>query len=210
MAILKVYVKSLVKSEEGFDEALNYCKGKLQNYFTNCVRHTNNRLFSAAEVSLTPHSRGITDLDLLVYIVASRDSTVMPGVVASPDAAGRTYSFPDGVISEIFANRAMNDGKLLGMIGGPFANRTRQGIALANLAFHELAHNKWFGFPDEEKARFRVDDPENKTHAVGGVMGTGLNNGFGNLNITPQNINVMAAMLQYPVPQSTNIDKYYF
>ena len=146
----------------------------------------------------------VGDMDLLVYIVANRKNTLMPTVPATPEAAGRTQPFPNGVLSEVFASRAMDDGKLFGLIGGLFANHPRQGIALANLAFHELAHNKWWGLPEAERKKYNVANRSEDTHLVGGVMGTGLNQGFENLDITPENVNLMATMIQYSVKQFTN------
>ncbi len=75
-------------------------------------------------------------MDLLVYIVANRENSLMPNVVSSTNACGRTQRYPDETngpaLSEIFAKSAMDDGKILfGLFG---ADTTRQGIALANLA----------------------------------------------------------------------------
>lgn len=207
MAVLKIHVRNLVKAEEGFNEALTYAAGKLNHYFNSCVAATDRKMFSSAEIKFNSHPNSIDEMGLLVYIVADRENTLMPMVPASTDAAGRTYNFSNTILSEIFAANAMNDGKLLGLFGGALADRARQGTALANLAFHELAHNKWFGLPEEIRKKYNIEGSAEKTHTIDGIMGTSLEKP-GTLIITPQNIKLMAAMIQYPVTQFTKIAKY--
>lgn len=197
MKVLNIYLKVVRadKMQAGFNNALHYCRARLQDYFTRCVNGSKTRFFSSANVSFTA-SQTISDLDLLVYFVPGVEFTLVKEK-PSEGAAGRTISSPNGILSEVFANRAMEEGN----------KPEAQGIALANLAFHELAHNKSHALPSTETEKYRpwirkTPGPlTDITHLAQGIMGNMPKGDVAGFYLTETNVQWMAAMVKYPIKQ---------
>ncbi len=208
MAQLRVYLKSFVKPYEDFNKALEHCKQRLYTYFLNCLAHPNNKIFKSVQISSGAHSSSVGEMDLLVYVIANHANRLIRNRFVRDTAGGATTDFSDGVYCEVYADRAMDEGKILfGLFG---ANHHEQGIALANLAFHELAHNKWRGLPADLRQKYKITDEKENIHQVGeGLMNGTIEEGkVANLIMTNRNIEVMAALIQHAVKQSTNVPVY--
>lgn len=206
MAILNVYLKSFVKPYDDFNKALNYCKQKLHTYFMNCISHPNNTIFKSVQVSTSVHSQSVGEMDLLIYVIANHANRLIRDKFVQEVAGGATTYYSDGAYCEVYAKRAMEEGEIL---FGLFSNNQVQGAALANLAFHELAHNKWQGLPEDLRKKYNIADKYENIHKVGGLMDGFIDEGnIANGTLTPRNIEVMAALIQYPVKQRTNVPVY--
>jgi hypothetical protein len=207
MAILNVYLKSFVKPYNDFNKALDHCKQRLHTYFMSCIAHPNNTIFKSVQVATNAHSQSVGEMDLLVYVIANHANRLIRDRFVQDTAGGATTHYSDGAYCEVYAKRAMDEGEIL---FGLFANNQVQGAALANLAFHELAHNKWRGLPEDLRKKYNVANPNENIHQVGeGLMKGWIDEGkIAEGIITRKNVEVMAALIQYPVKQRTNVPVY--
>ena len=146
-----------------------------------------------AQVGLDPNDDQVGDKDVLVYITtaslarefAARKSYTLSG--GSPD--GMTAPFSEGALSEIFIPSIKRHGN----------DDTQRGKVLANLAIHEIAHNKCCADPS-------VANQDDYVHQNGGggllgkpIMPALLRSG----SLNRDNISFMASRIGRQVPQFT-------
>jgi len=126
------------------DEVLQQAGTRLKRYFDQICMNQKPRKFLHATFKVSPHSGEVSAVDLVAYItqasmiVNEMDKVFDPGTkhqYPDGDPGGGTKTMPDGrVLSEVF------------WTGGLMALKTSvqdlRPVALANLIFHEWAHNK--------------------------------------------------------------------
>lgn len=178
------------------NDAFNDVGNKLQAHFQRVIAHP---ACPFTSVRWFPGSPGMT-LDpgeLLVYFVASYRSSVIEDAggklkdTTFMKEGGATWDSPDGMISEVWL-----DGSPL-RAAKPLSNADYQ-QALANVAFHELMHNKL--------------DTSN-THAVKDINDIHFDAGGGLADpnhtaltiLTARNIELMAQNLATPIRQNTAV-----
>jgi len=144
-----------------------------------------------AEVKLDPTDSQVGSSDMLVYITtsslardfAARNNYTLSG--GSPD--GITAPFPEGALSEIFFPSIKRYG----------SDDTHRGTVLANLAIHEIAHNKCCGDPSIANQNDYVHQ-----NGGGGLLGLPIMPALlrgGSLNAA--NISFIASRIGNAVPQ---------
>jgi hypothetical protein len=193
MQILKLFLSPQVDVP---DVVLQAAGNRLKRYFDQICMKQKPRKFLNASFKVAPHSAEVSDVDLLAYI--SQESMIVHEMdkVYDPDtkhqlpgghAGGATTTMPDGrVLSEVF------------WTGGLKALKTStsdgRGIAVANLIFHEWAHNKHASDPVAQSK----GGPGDYVHFYcgGGVLGAGLSYGAAaRLDMNPANMSAMARVL---------------
>jgi hypothetical protein len=179
MTTFNFYIVSLTETDA---KVVNLAAIRLKSYFDRIIQKMNPQIFNGSKFGATPVAKGVTDLDLLVYVVTS-------SIILAVDPTQTIHS-PGGATA-IFA-----DGTTLSEVYWPFIKKQKDGakhIALANLAFHEFAHNKYGG-------------PADDVHVNGGggilgrpVMPAAISGSHPNLD----NETFMASILDRHVQQST-------
>jgi len=136
--------------------------------------------FSGADFSWEPRANLIQDHELLIYFLPSSKSSIVAGQTNQPlGQAGATFPTSNGVISEVYLN--VNEGD------------AQFGRLVANVAFHELMHNKLDAYITGGVLR------DIHTQGGGGLaVGTPLSNA---LRPNPTNIQLMANALAKSHPQ---------
>lgn len=130
--------------------------------------------------------------DVLVYFVATHlDSIVahVGGPLSSFSESGLTSATTHGVISEVWLAGSPND-----PMNRPLSD-THYKDLLANVAFHELMHNKLDALQSGQRALSNIHDPR-----IGGG-GLAAPMVSANTHLTIQNIEIMAQNLDRPIPQ---------
>jgi hypothetical protein len=131
MAIFKFYIVPLTETDAN---VVNAAALRLKSYFDRIIRQMNPKIFTSSQFGITPAAVSVTDLDLLVYVVTTSIITAVDPSKTIHSAGGATATFADGsMLSEVY---------------WPYVKKQKDGakhIALANLAFHEFAHNKYDG-----------------------------------------------------------------
>ncbi|HXJ85679.1 MAG TPA: hypothetical protein VMS18_02585 [Candidatus Binatia bacterium] len=142
MQVLKLFLSPQVDVP---DDVLQAAGKQLKRYFDLICVNQRPRKFLNSMFKVAPHAGEVSDVDLVAYItqgsliISLMDKVYEPGVDHSNllhgHAGGGTTKMPDGrVLSEVY------------WTGGLMALKTstsdRRGITLANLIFHEWAHNK--------------------------------------------------------------------
>lgn len=126
-------------------DAANAGAKVLKVYLDRCIKRMSQKVFTQAQVNLNPTSSQVGSTDVLIHLTqssvirssaASQDLTIQGG---GNSPGGGTAEFPQGVLCEVFWIRVKNSGK----------DATERGKAFANLAIHELAHNKSVGIPSK-------------------------------------------------------------
>ena len=126
------------------DVVLQSAGSRLKRYFDHICMSQRPRKFLNATFKVAPHSGEVSDVDLVAYITQTSmilnemDKVYEPDIqhqLPSGHGGGGTKTMPDGtVLSEVY------------WTGGLMALKTSasddRGTALANLIFHEWAHNK--------------------------------------------------------------------
>ena len=148
----------------------------------------------SAEVKLEPNDDQIGGGDLLVYLTTSslaRAFATSFNYTLPPThgPSGLTVNFPEGVVSEIYIPTIRDHGR----------DDTQRGKVLANLAIHEIAHNKCCREPT-------IPDPNDYVHANGGggVLAERLMPGTLHVDLNATNISFMARRIGRQVPQLTS------
>jgi hypothetical protein len=165
----------------------------LKTYLTQIIGATTPRKPLKADVRLNPNDDQVEPKDALVYVTtaslarsfATRNNITLLGGSAN----GQTAPFAQGVLSEIFIPAIRNKSR----------NQQEAGVVLANLAIHEIAHNKCAFDPT-------VADPNAHVHDHGGdgllaklVMPAMVRQ----KGLSPANIAYMAQRIDRAVPQFT-------
>jgi hypothetical protein len=183
-------------------DVLGAAGNRLKRYFDNIILATKPRKFSQTVVKLSPHSAEVGAKDLLIYvtqaslIVSLFDKVFEPGtqhqLAGTP--GGGTKILPGGkVLSEVFWT-----GGLMNL------QKDLQGIALANLMFHELAHNKHTSDPVALSNGEQPNGDYVHFSCGGGILQRGLTFGVAaRLDINPTNIQHIARVLDSANPQET-------
>ena len=131
MTVFKFYLSAQVDVPNA---VLQKAGQRLTGYFNRVCQSMTPRKFTHALFKLNPHSGELGSKDLLCYITqSSMILRMFPDAQRSGRGGGGTVETPHGLLSEVFWT-----GGLRGV-----GSVDRQGIALANLAFHEFAHNKY-------------------------------------------------------------------
>jgi hypothetical protein len=128
-------------------DAANAGATALKVYLDHCIKRMSPKVFTQAQVKLNPTSSQVESTDVLIHLTqssvirssaASQDLTIQGG---GNSPGGGTAEFPQGVLCEVFWMRVKNSG----------ATAADRGKAFANLAIHELAHNKCVGVPSKNR-----------------------------------------------------------
>jgi|SRR5579863_1427592 len=179
------------------DKVLDDAGKRLKRYFDTICLAMNPRKFSNTTVKVAPHSGEVAEGDLVVYITQSSCIVNLMDRVFEPDVqhvlpsahgGGGTKTMPDGrVLSEVYWT-----GGLMSLKNS--ANDYR-GVALANLIFHEWAHNKHssdvLALSNGEMTGDFVH-----TYCGGGILGPRVSYGVAaRLDISADNIRSMARVL---------------
>jgi hypothetical protein len=164
----------------------------LKVYLDRCVKRMSPKAFTQAQVGISPTSSQIGSTDVVIHLTQSsviRSSAAWQNLTIQGGGnapGGATAEFPQGALSEVFWIRVKNSGK----------TATDRGKALANLAIHELAHNKCIGIPGQNF----VQDVH--TNGGGGLFDTSVSPALvkmGDLNTA--NEQFLAGVLARPVKQ---------
>lgn len=203
MPILKLFISPQVEMP---DVVLQDAGRRLTRYFDLICMNQKPRRFQNSMFKISPHAGEVSDVDLVAYITQASmilnlmDNVYEPGQdhsqLLSGHPGGATTTMPDGrVLSEVY------------WTGGLMALKTsasdRRGAALANLIFHEWAHNKNTSDP----VALRNGEGNHGAHVHffcgGGPLQLGLSYGAlaGIDNINP-NISAMARVLDAQNKQS--------
>jgi hypothetical protein len=177
------------------DPVITAAGNRLKRYFDRICAQMSPRMFSHSTFAVSPHAAAVGNLDLLAYvtqgslIVALYDRVYEPAVKHSLSGTpgGGTKKMPNGgVLSEVF------------WTGGLMAlgKADLQGAALANLIFHEFAHNKHVGDPTATKKGEETNGAFVHNDCGGGIFASGLSiGGAARLDINPDNVKSMARVL---------------
>jgi hypothetical protein len=190
MPVLKLFLSPQVDVP---DKVLDDAGRRLKRYFDTICLAMNPRQFSSATVKISPHSGEVGNSDLLVYLTQSSsilnlmDKVFEPGVqhqLPSAHGGGGTKMMPDGrVLSEVYWTG--------GLMSLKTSTSDTRGIALANLIFHEWAHNKHSSDPLALSSGDFVH-----TSCGGGILMARLSYGVAaRLDINSDNIHSMARVL---------------
>jgi hypothetical protein len=179
------------------DKVLDDAGKRLKRYFDTICVAMNPRTFSNSAVKISPHSGEVAEGDLVVYITQSSSILNLMDKVFEPDVqhqlpsahgGGGTKTMPDGrVLSEVYWT-----GGLMSLKTSASDNR---GVALANLIFHEWAHNKHSSDPLALSQGEMTGDYVH-TSCGGGILGPRVSYGVAaRLDISSDNIRSMARVL---------------
>jgi hypothetical protein len=187
------------------DDVLNAAGQQLKGYFDRICQRMNPRKFMHSSFKVSPHAGEVGDKDLLVYITQASvilslmDKVYDPGVVhqyPSGHAGGGTKQMPDGrVLSEVFWT-----GDLMAL---KTSSSDRRAVALANLIFHEWAHNKHTSDPLAISRGEAANGDYVHFYCGDGVLGQSIRVAIAaNLDPNQTNINSMARVLDASNKQS--------
>jgi hypothetical protein len=135
MGVFKVFLKSMAAVDSA---ALQAGAQRLKRYVDKILGHMSPQTFSHSTVLFDPNYGDVGARDLLVYLVqasilrnwaAYNQIEIVGGHIG---AGGATAPFAQGVLSEVYVPTITRHGK----------TPAEQGVVLANLAIHEMAHNK--------------------------------------------------------------------
>lgn len=154
----------------------------LKNYFTQACQHKNSKIatadFSWERGSVQAH-------DLVIYFLPSIKSSFISNTFkAQPkhtSGSGGTFPSPSGMITEVYLDAMEGDNAYSRLV--------------AKLAFHECMHNKI-----DASTPATVADIHGKAGG-GGLASANISNGT---DLTPENIALMAQVLDKAVPQYTD------
>jgi len=185
------------------NDVLKETTGVLRNYFNQICWSMKPAVFSGATVRISPNAGDVGNRDLLAYITQASliltlfDRVYEPGVTHSLPGTpgGGTRKCGTGIVSEVY------------WTGGRMELKTvhARGLALANLIFHEFAHNKHYS---DALALSKGELPTGiyvHTECGDGVLLGGTNYGrMANISqLTAKNISSMARVLNEANEQNT-------
>ena len=189
------------------DDVLNAAGQQLKGYFDRICLTMNPRKFVHSSFKVSPHGGEVGDKDLVVYITQASsilslmDKVYEPGVThqyPSGHAGGGTKQMPDGrVLSEVFWT-----GQLAAL---KTSSSDRRAAALANLIFHEWAHNKHTSDPVAISKGEAANGDYVHFYCGDGVLGRNISVGVA-ANGSPNQTNIisMARVLDASNPQSVS------
>ncbi|HYM77384.1 MAG TPA: hypothetical protein VE377_15525 [Candidatus Dormibacteraeota bacterium] len=126
------------------DDVLQDAGTRLKRYFDQICLSQNPRKYSVAIFKISPHAGEVGDHDLLAYITQGSLGVTLLDKVYDPEKKGPRPSGHDGGLTV-----GMPDGQVLSEVywtGGVMELKTSiaddRAKVLANLIFHEWAHNK--------------------------------------------------------------------
>jgi len=187
-------------------EVLDAAGKKLKSYFDRICVTINPRKFMNASYKISPHAGEVGTKDLVVYLTHGSSIVRLMDKVFEPDIE---HQLPAGHIGG--ATKKMPDGRVLSEVfwtGGLTSLKTSasdlRGIALANLIFHEWAHNKHASDPVAlSKGEAAGAGDYVHQYCGGGVLAGGLSYYLaGRLDINTTNISSMARVLDAANQQS--------
>lgn len=133
MAVFKFHITTDVDIDS---KVLQFAAVRLKGYFDRICKRMNPKAFSHSSFSLSPNAGDVGDKDLLVHVVQQSKILKIDPNASIHSKGGATALLSSGlVLSEVYWGFVKNNVK----------DRGTQGIALANLAMHEFAHNKHMG-----------------------------------------------------------------
>jgi hypothetical protein len=142
MTEFRIFVKTLAK-EADTATVRDSCE-RLKKYFDDVCKKrksfplTNPKLFTHSICTLEPNTGDIDSKrgDVLVYITTSDKSPAKTHFkfVPSDDIGGVNMWTPDGVLTEVFWDKLPSVRQ---------SDWFKRAIVLANMAFHEIGHNKY-------------------------------------------------------------------
>jgi hypothetical protein len=156
---------------------LQAASNRLKRYFDQICMNQRPRKFLNASFKVAPHSGELSDVDLLAYI--SQASMILNEMDKVYDP-GTQHQLPGGHAGGVMALKS--------------STSDSRGVALANLIFHEWAHNK---HASDSVAQSK-GGPGDYVHFYcgGGVLGGGLSYGAAaRLDMNPANMSAMARVV---------------
>jgi hypothetical protein len=201
MPIFKLFLSPQVAVP---DEVLDDAGKRLKRYFDTICLAMNPRKFSGSTFKISPHSAEVAEGDLVVYITQSSSIINLLDKVFEPDVqhllpsahgGGGTKKMPDGrVLSEVYWTG--------GLMSLKRSNSDTRGVALANLIFHEWAHNE-HASDALALSQGEITGDFVHTSCGGGILAARLPYGAAaRLDISADNIRSMARVLGAPNKQS--------
>jgi hypothetical protein len=194
MPVLKLFLSPQVDVP---DKVLNDAGNRLKRYFDRICLAMNPRKFSNSMFKISPHSGEVAEGDLVVYITQSSSILNLMDKVFEPDVqhqlpsehgGGGTKTMPDGrVLSEVYWTG--------GLMSLKRSASDYRGVALANLIFHEWAHNKHSSDP-LALSNGEITGQYVHTSCGGGILRARLPYGMAAIaDISSDNIRSMARVL---------------
>lgn len=135
-----IYLKNLTPGSQYYwGEGTMFAVGNiLSDYITESCMSSGGR-FGSADFTWEPQSTSIEDYELVLYVLPKSGDSIAAAYSSSAlGASGSTLPTNDGVISEIYLDVTYGDGDLARLI--------------ANIAYHELLHNKLDSYLDMKQA----------------------------------------------------------
>jgi len=188
------------------DDVLQAAGKQLRSYFERILATQTSRNFSNATFKVGPNAGEVGDKDLLVYITdggsfivkeMDRLDTSTTHQLPPGSPGGGTVRMPDGgVCSEVYWTG--------GLIHLQTATYDKRAAALANLIFHEWAHNKYLS---DANAMSKNEANGDYVHAYcgNGVLRAGMTYvQAANWDINPANIAAMVKVLANSNKQYTS------
>lgn len=166
----RIWLKNLAPGNEYYwGEGTMYKVGTtLAGYFTQACAKSSS--FGMASFSWEPVATQIEEHELLVYFLPSASKSIVARMGGSDlGLGGSTFPTPRGVVCEVYLDTSQGDGDYGGLI--------------ANLAFHELLHNKLDAYLSNPVVR--------DVHAQGGG-GLALSPVKSGTRPSPQNLQLLA------------------
>jgi hypothetical protein len=203
MQTLKLFISPQVDVP---DVVLKDAGKQLTRYFDLICMNQRPRKFMNSSFKISPHSGEVSDVDLVAYITQKSmiinlmDQVYEPGVdhtnLLHGHAGGGTTRMPDGgVLSEVYWTGGLNALKT--------STIDQRGIALANLIFHEWAHNKHTSDPQAIANGESANGSHVHFFCGGGPLQLGLSYGaLARINNINANITAMARVLDAQNKQS--------
>lgn len=195
MAVFKLFLKAL--TDKVPDDVLQATGRQLKSYFDRILMAQPTRTFTGVTFKVGPNAGEIGDKDLLGYI-SGGDSFIIkemnrldpsiPHQLPPGSAGGGTTVMPGGgVCSEVFWTG--------GLIHLKTSTQDKRAHALANLVFHEWAHNKYLSDPDA-MSKNEANGDYVHVYCGNGVLQSGMSYGqAANWDINQANIAAMAKVL---------------
>src|SRR5262245_45231221 len=126
---LWIHLKNLVQGREyHWGEGIMFGMGNyLVSYIDESCKLNSN--FSGSDYTFEPRTSSVTDKDWVIYLLKNDSKSIVAQYSSDPlGFSGSTADTNEGVISEIYLEPQFGDAELPRL--------------LANIAYHELLHNK--------------------------------------------------------------------
>lgn len=197
MPVFKLFLKAL--TDKVPDDVLQNAGKQLKSYFDRILVRQTTPAFTGVTFKVGPNPGEVGEKDLLVYITDGSsfivkeldrlESSTSPHQYPPGSAGGGTIKMPgaSGVCSEVMWTG--------GLIHLKTSTQDKRAFALANLVFHEWAHNKYLSDADA-LSKNEANGDFVHLYCGGGVLQAGMSYGQAAAwDINPANIAAMVKVL---------------